>query len=225
MRNSNEKLSGESSLPWCGYADDLVLFLIDRSSLQQASTLLDQVFTDFGLQINETKTETMILNHCYLDTDYPDSIIYIRNVPLKNTVQFMYLGSCISSNEPNTGDIEINFRIQEMAFGKFASMSNLFHNIGIHLSTRVKFLNSFVRSRLTYSCQNWNLTTAQFVKLDVTYRNLLRRMVRRGFNRVDTDRDFGFKIDNEKLIFVMLKMLVFLFENSKRTRSCRSNAC
>ena len=81
MRNSNEKLSGESSLPWCGYADDLILFLIDR--LQQASTLLDQVFTDFGLQINETKTETMILNHCYLDTDYPDSIIYIRNVPLK----------------------------------------------------------------------------------------------------------------------------------------------
>ena len=151
MRNSNEKLSYESSLPWCGYADDLILFLIDRSSLQQASTLLDKVFTDFGLQINETETKTMILNHCYLDTDYPDSIIYIRNVPLKNTVQFKYLGSCISSNEPNTGDIEINFRIQ-MALGKFASMSNLLQNHRIHLSTRLKFLNSFVRSRLTYSC-------------------------------------------------------------------------
>ena len=123
----------------------------------------------------------MILN---LDTDYPDSIIYIRNVPLKNTVQFKYLGSCISSNEPNTGDIKINFHIQ-MVLGKFASMSNLLNllqNHGIHLSTRVKFLNSFVRSRVrsTYSCQNWNLTTAQFVKLDVTYRTLLWRMVRRG---------------------------------------------
>ena len=130
MRKSGEKLSGESSLPWCGYADDLILFLIDRSSLQLASTLLDQVFTDFGLQINETKTETMILNHCYLDTDYPDSIIYIRNVPLKNTIEFKYLGSCISPNEPNTGDIEINFRIQ-LALGKFASMSNLLQNHGI----------------------------------------------------------------------------------------------
>ena len=140
----------------------------------------------------------MILNHCYLGTDYPDIIIYIRNVPLKNTVQFMYLVSCISSNEPNTGDIEINFHIQ-MALGKFASMSNLLQNHGIHLSTRVNFLNSFVWSRLTYSCQNWNLTTAQFVKLDVAYRNLLQRMVRRRFNRVDTDADFRFKIDNEKL--------------------------
>ena len=86
-----------------------------------------------------------------------------------------------------------------MALGKFASMSNLLQNRGIHLSTSVKFLNSFVRSRLTYSCQNWNLTKAQFVKLDVTYRTLLRRMVRRGFNRVDTDGDFRFKISNEKL--------------------------
>ena len=167
----------------------------------------------------------MILNHCYLDTDYPDSIIFIRNVPLKNTVQFTYLGSCISSNEPNTGDIRINFRIQ-MALGKFASMSNLLQNHGIHLSTRVKFLNSFVRSRLTYSCQNWNLTTVQFVKLDVTYRTLLRRMVRRGFNRIDTDGDFRFKIDNEKLHHIChTEDVSLLFENSKITLQVMSFEC
>ena len=107
-------------------------------------------------------------------------------------------------------DIEINFRIQ-MTVGKFASMSNLLQNHGIHLSTRVKFLNSFVRSRLTYSCQNWNLTTAQFVKLDVTYRTLLRRMVRGGFNRVNTDGDFRLKIDNEKLHHICYTEDVSLF--------------
>ena len=60
-------------------------------------------------------------------------------------------------------------------------MSNLLQNRHIFLKTRVKFLNSFVRSRLTYSCQNWNLTLRQYEKLDVTYRNLLRRMVHGGF--------------------------------------------
>ena len=50
-----------------------------------------------------------------------------------------------------------------------------------------------------YSCQNWNLTKAQFDKLDVTYRNLLRRMIRCGFSRVDTDGDFRYKINNAKL--------------------------
>ena len=52
------------------------------------------------------------------------------------------------------------------------------------------FLNSFVRSRLGYSCQNWNLTVGQFQKLDVTYQNLLRRMIG-GFKCIgDNDGDF-----------------------------------
>ena len=137
----------------------------------------------------------------------------------------MYLGSCISSNKPNTGDIEINFRIQ-MALGKFASMSNLLQNHGIHLSTRVKFLNSFVRSRLTYSCQNWNLTTAQFVKLDITYKTLLRRMVRRGsIELILTQASVLRSITKSFIIFAILKMLVFLFENSKRTMQVMSLDC
>ena len=77
-----------------------------------------------------------------------------------------------------------------MAYAKFATMANL-QNSKIHLKTRVKFLNSFIRSRLIYSCQNWNLTMGQFEKLDVTYRNLLRRMIRGGFKRIgDNDGDF-----------------------------------
>ena len=43
------------------------------------------------------------------------------------------------------------------------------------------FLNIFVRSRLCYSCQNWNLTQHQYDRLDVAYRVFLRRMVRGGF--------------------------------------------
>ena len=61
----------------------------------------------------------------------------------------------------------------------------------IHRKTRVKFLNSFVCSRLTYACQNWNLTVDQFEKLDVMYHNLLRRMIRGGFQCIgDNDGDF-----------------------------------
>ena len=112
MRNNNVKSWGLSSLPWCGYADDLILFMIDLHSLQKATTILDKVFSSFGLRINESKTETMILNHMYLEGEYPESIISFRNVYLKNSSQFTYLGSHVFLNEPNTGDIEINHRIQ-----------------------------------------------------------------------------------------------------------------
>ena len=47
-----------------------------------------------------------------------------------------------------------------------------------------------------YSCQNWNLTVAQFGKFDFAYRNLLSG----GFTRIrDNDGDFQNKLNNEKV--------------------------
>ena len=62
----------------------------------------------------------------------------------------------------------------------------------------ISFFNIFIRSRLVYSCQNWNLTAAQYERIDSTYRTLLRRMVRGGFDRVG-ENDFRYRINNERL--------------------------
>ena len=163
MRNENVKLWGSSTIPWCGYGDDLILFMLEIHTLQITTTILDEVFTNYGLCINVSKTETMILNHTLLEDEYPDIIISLHNVPLQNFTEFKHLGSYISQNEPKTGDIEINYRIQ-MVCTKFATMASLLQNSKIHLKTRVKFLNSFAHSRLTYSCQNWSLAVGQFEK-------------------------------------------------------------
>ena len=74
-RNNNQKTEGECVLPWCGYADDLILFLLDQVGLQKATCTLDDVFCSFGLKINATKTETMCLTYEYPSTkEYPKSI-------------------------------------------------------------------------------------------------------------------------------------------------------
>eukprot|EP00111_Clytia_hemisphaerica_P012845 TCONS_00037761-protein len=79
-------------------------------------------------------------------------------------------------------------------------MSNLLQNFQINLRVCIFFLNSFVRNRLTYSCQNWNLTSLQYDRLDVTYRMFLRRMVRGGFRYVDeVNHDFRYVISNNHL--------------------------
>ena len=128
MLNENVKLWGSSMVPWCGYTDDLILFMQDIHLMQRATTIFDEVFTNYGLCINVSKTESMSLN----------------------STEFKYIDSFISQNKPNMGDIEINHRIQ-MAYAKFATMTNLIQNSKIHLNTRVKVLNSFVRSRLTHA--------------------------------------------------------------------------
>ena len=74
-------------------------------SLHRATTILDEVFTNCGLCIKISKTETMILNHMHFEDEYPDTMISFHNVPLQNSTEFKCLGSCISQNEPNIGGI------------------------------------------------------------------------------------------------------------------------
>ena len=95
-RNENFKLLGSSTVPWWGYADDLILFMLDINSLQRATVILDEVFTNYDLCINVSKSETMVLNHMLLEDEHPDTIISLRIVPLQNSIEFKYLGSYIS---------------------------------------------------------------------------------------------------------------------------------
>ena len=173
--------SGTKVLPWSGYADDIILFLIDRHGLETATDLLNQTFQQFGLRINLVKTETMVANHSSLGNEpYPETLMTLDDIPLTNTEQFKYLGSQVHQNQPNTGDAEIDHRIESARIG-FMNHAQLLKNHDIKLPTRMIFLRSFVRSRLTYSCQNWNPTQGQFDRLDVAYRGFLRRMIRDGY--------------------------------------------
>ena len=199
-RECNQKTEGSCNLPWCGYADDLILFLLDQVGLQKATCMLDEVFRSFGLTINASKTKSMILNYKYLSSEeYPESIVTLNDLSLGNVKEFKYLGSYLHHEQPNTGEVELNHRIQ-LANSKFAELMNLLQNHKIHLRTRVKFMDSYVRSRLTYACQNWNLNQTQFDRLDVCYRRFLRRMIRGGFKRKEGEsNEFSLKINNAKL--------------------------
>ena len=99
-----------STVPCCVCGDDLILYLLDNHSLQRATIILDEVFTNVGLYINVSNTETMNLNHILLEEEYPDPMISLCNKPLQNSSEFKYLSSYISQIEPHTEDIEINGR-------------------------------------------------------------------------------------------------------------------
>ena len=76
----------------------------------------------------------------------------------------------------------------------------MLQNFQINLKTRIVFLNSFVRSSLVHACQNWNLNTQEFGRVDVTYRKFLRRMVRGGFAFVNqAENDYRYVISNAQL--------------------------
>ena len=60
-------------VPWWGYTDDLILFMQDTHLMQRATTIFDEVFTNYDLCIKVSKTESMSLNSTELK--YIDSFI------------------------------------------------------------------------------------------------------------------------------------------------------
>ena len=140
----------------------------------------------------------MILNYPS-DSPYPNSIVELNETKLSNVSEFKYLGAFLECSQPNTGEKEINHRIQ-LANSKFQRMSNVLQKFQINLKMRILFLNSFVRSRLVYACQNWNLNTQELCRVDVTYRKFLCRMIRGGFAFVNqAENDYRFAISNAQL--------------------------
>ena len=57
-------------------------------------------------------------------------------------------------------------------------------------------LNSIVRSRLTYSCQTWNVTAAQMSRINSTYVQMLRKLIPNGTKT----EDFHYIYSNERIL-------------------------
>ena len=133
---------------------------------------------------------------------HPESIVKLNDQVIENVEVFRYLGDDIRFDQPSTGDAEIDLRIA-VATNKYNQMSKKLQNRRIYLKTRVYLLNVMVRSRLTYSCQTWNINKHQQERIRSAYTSLLRRMVRGGFERkVDENDDetYQFVLSNSKIL-------------------------
>ena len=80
------------------------------------------------------------------------------------------------------GEKELNYRLGSAA-GAWKQNKQLLMNQKIWLSSRVAYLNAYVRSCMVYGCQNWRPTAAELNRLDVTYRRYLRNITPLGHTR------------------------------------------
>lgn len=118
-----------------------------------------------------------------LDVSASTSLVLLNDMPIENVTKFSYLGHCISSMYNDHASL-ITQRIAS-AFSKFNELKHVLTDRRIRLKTRVKFLTACVRSRLTFSVQACLLKAAEITKLESVWTNLLRKLVRNGFQRVN----------------------------------------
>ena len=142
----------------------------------------------------------MIVNSHQHNASYSDTICSLDGKPIENIEKFRYLGDDIQYDQPSTGDAEVDLRIA-VAENKFNQLYKKLTNKNIRLQWRMMVLNSMVRSRLTYSCQTWNLNVQQQQRIRSCYNAMLRKMIRRGFERRNRDEnDYSFLITNDEVL-------------------------
>ena len=171
--------------------------------------ILNNVFNEYSLKLNSDKTETLILNwklgKSEKDEVYPETILKVNGVAIKNSTSFKYLGAYTEFNNSSTGDIELGNRITSGTC-KFSELKPFFKNFKIKLHIRVQYFESLVRSRLMYGCQCWVLTKAQINRLESQYIQLLRYLVKGGHQRkpeiIEYTRKDGKRATYKKLLYL-----------------------
>ncbi len=112
------------------------------------------------------------------------TLISLNNSPLKNVREFKYLGHKIS-NHATLNQSHLTHSIAS-AFQKWNELKHVLTDNRIKMSTRVRFLEACVRSRLVYSIQAWSPSANESQKLETIWHGFLRKMIRGGYKRKDT---------------------------------------
>lgn len=215
----DKSVTGENTEKWNGYADDTTLYQLNIQNLQKSLENIAKIYDRYKLYLNVGKTKTMVYG-LSKDEDTPSTIIKLNGKNIENLSTFRFLGSMINDHQYSTGDIELNSGIQA-AESKFAEYKKVRENHHLCLATRIKYYMVFIRSRLTYACQTWALTTAQYKRMDSAQHKFLRRMIKGGTTRVNKeDQDFRYRVTTEKLMKICnLQELSSFIKNQQQNKA------
>ena len=126
-----------------------------------------------------------------------ETLFLIDEVPIQNVQKFKYLGYQISNSTEND-NIDVDFRIS-LAENKFQSMKQILCDRELPIKLRSKyFLQTFVRSRLCYSVQAWDLKEHELKTIESKWNGFLRRMVNGGFARKEDS--MAYRYSNQDII-------------------------
>jgi hypothetical protein len=162
------------------YADDLCLFSHDPAQLALMLKILDEVSSGFGMQINATKTEVMILQ---ADPSADPPAFALNGGEVKTVSAFKYLGSWVTQG--GGVEKEIGVRVGR-ALGVFASFDKIWASKKMRVQSKMRVYKTFVMPHFLYGCETWAPTKTQLTRLEIAHSHCLRRIL--GVSLIDRHR-------------------------------------
>ncbi|XP_062587192.1 uncharacterized protein LOC134248835 [Saccostrea cucullata] len=149
------------------FADNLALLSHNQSQMQDKTTRLATTSAGTGLKINLKKTELMKINTTV------QASVTVGGEPIKEVESFIYLGSVVDRQGGTDRDIKSRIGKARTAF---TMLKNIWASKIIPITTKLRILNSSVKSILLYGAETWRMTKATLQKIQTFYNTCLRRI-------------------------------------------------
>ena len=131
--------------------DDTTFVSDDKEKLQHLLKIIANESKEKGICISIKKTECIIISK---KKTTPTCKIYIHSKIIRQVESFDYLGSIVTFSGKCDEDIKKKFVLAKPSFTR---MSNILKSGIFSMETKLRFLNCYVFSILTYGNECWTI--------------------------------------------------------------------
>lgn len=180
------------------YADDIALITESEEELRQALEDMDNVFRNYNIKLNKTKTKVI---KCSRNNQKMDNIS-IQGETVQAVSEFKYLGSIITQDGRCTR--EINNRLN-MAKRAFYEKKQLLTSNGLTIDTKKQFTKTYIWSLALYGCETWTIGKADQRKIESFEMWCFRRILKIPWTQRKTNEEVLRMIQEERKIWSHIK--------------------
>lgn len=150
LNHGNVPLLGDTLLTHLLWADDLVLMALDLDTAQQLFTTFVNYCKEWGLEVNESKTNMVIFNKKSLKENH--EFVFMGNSPIETVESYTYLGLTLhmsGSMSPAVHSLRTKAIRAMYALRRYIDRENL------SLKSLLNLFDALIKPILTYGASIW----------------------------------------------------------------------
>ena len=149
--------------------DDTVIFATSRKQLTMKLKILEEYCTEYGMQVNETKTEFMVINGTPKDRE----TIVLSKLTVKHCTSYVYLGVIVTEN----GSASASLKAHVAEKKKHLNRLNIFlsRNHDAPFFVKRKVFDAAFSSAILYGCESW--IDVPLAPVEAMYMTAVRRLL------------------------------------------------
>ena len=149
--------------------DDTVIFATSREQLTMKLKILEEYCTEYGMQVNESKTEFMVINGTPKDRE----TIVLSTLTVKHCTSYVYLGVIVTENGSASASLKAHIAEKKKHLNRLNIFLSRNHDAPFFVKRKV--FDAAFSSAILYGCESW--IDVPLAPVEAMYMTAVRRLL------------------------------------------------